>query len=169
MAAGLATRLHGQPGTRAVLHSLRAGLGTVPGRPTLPALEPAALGDQQGVVRGSGKRRVGRAPQPGWGAGTTSLHSSSPPTLSGDRDTTGRRAGCRASGAHDHMSTFQGCSTQGQWLPGPSPQAEGPSEGLFPACRMESGLVHPHARLLPRSTVVTGPCGLCTWQCWWRG
>ena len=81
MAAGLAARLHGQPGTRALLWSLRAGLGAVPGRPTLEPVpwNQRPWGNQEGVVRGSGKRRVGRAPPPGWGADTTSLHEQQPP------------------------------------------------------------------------------------------
>lgn len=62
-----------------MLRTLRAGLGPLPGRPTLPALEPAALGDQDGVACGGGKRGVGRAPPPGWGADTSSLHNSSTP------------------------------------------------------------------------------------------
>ena len=143
-----------------MLWSLRAGLGAVPGRPTLPALEPAALGDQEGVVRGSGKKRVGRAPPPGWGADITSLHKQQhPPTLSRGRDTSGRRAGCRAPG---HMTTclhFRGAPLQGSGRLGILLKPRGPLRGSFLPVGWRVDWSTPHARLLPRGTVVTGPCG----------
>ena len=130
----------------------------------------SALGDQEGVVRASGKKTVGRAPPPGWGADTTSLHKQQhPPTLSRGRDTSGRRAGCRAPG---HMTTclhFRGAPLQGSGRLGILLKPRGPVRGSFLPVGWRVDWSTPMLGCCPEAQLSQVPVGPCTWQCWWQG
>lgn len=74
----------------------------------------------------------------------------------------------QGAGGQGHVTTclhFRGAPRKGSGHLGILLKLRGP---LLPVGRRVDW-VHPHARLLPRGTVASGPCGLCTWQCWWRG